>query len=245
MSEKSGYGLVPASIMRCKELSAGAKALYALLATYADKKRTCFPTRSTICEELGVSVNTFCRYINQLEIAGALEVRQQRHKGSWGSNYYQLKDDVTVSQKMVYGKLTAVSQNLGDRVAKIDSTVSQNLTSPCRKNCDTNNTIITIPYNNTTTTIPKEVVVVVSELSNQFSSIKGDVTTPYEMDRLAGLVDQYGSEQVKEAIEIAGDAGKPKINYIEGILKNKSSGSGKSEEDKIREWLAADPNKVS
>ena len=131
MKKLNGFGLVPASIMRCKDLSIGAKALYALSSTYADKKRVCFPNRNTICEGLGITPHTFSKYLKQLEAVGAVEVMQQRNNGSWGSNYYCLKDTITVCQNTACGKIIY-------RVSKSD-------TPPCVKNQHTNNTI----YNNT------------------------------------------------------------------------------------------------
>ena len=130
MKKTDSFGLVPASIMRSEELSLGAKALYALLTTYADKKRTCFPGRDTLCEALGINPHTFSKYLKQLEAVGALEVKQQYNKGRWGSNYYQLKDK-TVCTKTACSIFT-------DRVHKND-------TRPCAEKVHTNNTI----YNNT------------------------------------------------------------------------------------------------
>ena len=94
MTKNDSFGLVPTSIARSK-LSPGAKALYLLLATYADKKRTCFPSKSLLCEELGVNEKTLERYLKQLVEAGAVKVKQQRNKNRWGSNYYQLTDKVS------------------------------------------------------------------------------------------------------------------------------------------------------
>ena len=131
MKKTDSFGLVPASIMRSEELSLGAKALYSLLCTYADKKRTCFPNRDTLCKALGINPHTFSKYLKQLEDTGAITiVRQRNAKGRWGSNYYQLKD-ATVCTK------TARS-NLTDRVHKNDI-------KPCAEKVHTNNTI----YNNT------------------------------------------------------------------------------------------------
>ena len=60
------FGIVSYNIISDPETSARCKALYALLACYADKDRTCFPTKSRLADELGVSITTLKRYLREL-----------------------------------------------------------------------------------------------------------------------------------------------------------------------------------
>ena len=52
-----------------------------------------------------------------------------------------------------------------------------------------------------------------------FEGIKAAPLSPYELDKLVLLVDEYGGKWVDEALRIMGDAGKCKLNYAEGVLK--------------------------
>lgn len=64
--KKYRFGVVSYDIISDPETSARCKALYALLACYADKERVCFPTKSRLADELGVSITTLKRYLREL-----------------------------------------------------------------------------------------------------------------------------------------------------------------------------------
>ena len=64
--EKYRFGIVSYDIISDPEISTRCKALYALLACYADKDRICFPTKSRLADELGVSITTLKRYLREL-----------------------------------------------------------------------------------------------------------------------------------------------------------------------------------
>jgi len=61
------YGLVNSDIMQDPELSVTAKAVYALLCTFADKDRKCFPSIRHLSELMGVSRRTVERSITELK----------------------------------------------------------------------------------------------------------------------------------------------------------------------------------
>jgi DNA-binding MarR family transcriptional regulator len=65
--KQSRFGLVDANVIQDSELSLRAKAVYALLATYADKNRECFPSLSTLCERTEVSRRTMERILKELQ----------------------------------------------------------------------------------------------------------------------------------------------------------------------------------
>lgn len=64
--KKYRFGIVSYDIISDPELSARCKALYALLCCYAGKDRSCFPTKSRLADELGVSITTIKRYLSAL-----------------------------------------------------------------------------------------------------------------------------------------------------------------------------------
>jgi hypothetical protein len=148
---KGGFGLIPKTVMERKDVSIGAKSLYALLACYADKNRKCYPSRAEICGTLGLSINSFNKYIKQLVDAGAIVVTKNRAGGCFANNVYTLLNpgavtDVTLDENNRDAKNTVAQNN---RDAKFDSTVAQNLCSTVAQNLPPNNTNITIPINNT------------------------------------------------------------------------------------------------
>ncbi len=66
-----------------------------------------------------------------------------------------------------------------------------------------------------------------------FENIKGAPLSQYESDKVIDLVKTFGSEWVSEALQIMADAGKCKLNYAEGILKNwQANGKDKFKQQK-------------
>ena len=62
----------------------------------------------------------------------------------------------------------------------------------------------------------KEVNRVVSYFMNHFGDLTG-----FTANLLSTLVDDFGESNVLEAMELAVNKGKPKLNYVQGILRNK------------------------
>lgn len=74
---------------------------------------------------------------------------------------------------------------------------------------------------------------------NTFGDISSFIKETLEM-----LTEEYGPEQVVEAIEITHDRGKTSIKYVEGVLKNKRLGNeknrrnGSNRKDEAVDWQA-------
>lgn len=66
------FGIVSDEVVKDPSLSLRAKGLYALLASYADKNRTCYPKINTLAEYAGVSRRSVERTLNELEEKGYL-----------------------------------------------------------------------------------------------------------------------------------------------------------------------------
>ena len=93
--EDSGYGLIPRHIMRNKELSLQAKAIYSYLISFAGSGNTAFPTIKLMLSELGIARATFYKYRDELVEKGALEITQERDsKGLFRKNIYYLKNRI-------------------------------------------------------------------------------------------------------------------------------------------------------
>jgi|TARA_R110000796_G_scaffold241130_2_gene362424 DNA-binding MarR family transcriptional regulator len=68
MSKKSyKFGIVSREVITAPDLSMRAKALYSVLACYANKERSCFPSISTISDDLNISQRTTKRLIKELK----------------------------------------------------------------------------------------------------------------------------------------------------------------------------------
>ena len=61
------FGVVSREVITAPDLSMRAKALYSVLACYANKKRSCFPSISTISDDLNISQRTTKRLIKELK----------------------------------------------------------------------------------------------------------------------------------------------------------------------------------
>ncbi|NKC02030.1 MAG: hypothetical protein GKR90_26510 [Pseudomonadales bacterium] len=67
MSQNYRFGIVNREVMLSPNLSIKAKALYSVLACYANKQRSCFPSISTLADDLNVSQRTTKRLIKELK----------------------------------------------------------------------------------------------------------------------------------------------------------------------------------
>lgn len=66
----------------------------------------------------------------------------------------------------------------------------------------------------------KEVNRVVSYFMNHFGEL-----TAFTSDLLVSMVNDFGESSVLDAMELAVNKGKPKLNYVQGILRNKEADS--------------------
>ena len=67
MSQNYRFGVVSREVILSPELSIKAKALYSVLACYANKQRSCFPSISTLADDLNISQRTTKRLIKELK----------------------------------------------------------------------------------------------------------------------------------------------------------------------------------
>ena len=64
------FGIVYQEVVSDPELSLQAKGLYALICTYANKERTCFPSVNTLADLCNVDPRTISRKIKELKEKG-------------------------------------------------------------------------------------------------------------------------------------------------------------------------------
>jgi biotin operon repressor len=91
---RHGFTQVPNFILTNKDLSVGAKLAYAMLLKYAWQDDYCFPGQQKLADDMGAGERSVRTYLNELETAGFLEVKQQ---GLGRTNLYRLH--LTVKSK--------------------------------------------------------------------------------------------------------------------------------------------------
>ena len=67
------FGIVYQKVVSDPELSLQAKGLYALICTYANKERTCFPSINTLADLCDVNPSTVHRILNKLKEKGYIK----------------------------------------------------------------------------------------------------------------------------------------------------------------------------
>lgn len=87
---RDGYGIIPKIVMRDKNLSIEAKAIYAYLIAFAGDKKTCYPSRDLMCKELGISINRFTKHLKTLKESGYIKVERVKSGNLKAKNIYEI-----------------------------------------------------------------------------------------------------------------------------------------------------------
>lgn len=107
-----GYGTIPKLVMQDKNMSIGAKAVYAYFNSYAGGGDQCFPSRQLMCSDLCISKQTLTKYINELKDNGYITYEQIKENGRFSHNVYTLLGYKLPCTKISDSEET-VYQNLG------------------------------------------------------------------------------------------------------------------------------------
>lgn len=86
----TGYGLVFKRVMKDRDISIEAKALYSYLSAYAGADESSFPSVELIKHELNIGKQRYQRARRELEDAGYLQVDRKQNGNIYGSNLYTL-----------------------------------------------------------------------------------------------------------------------------------------------------------
>jgi len=89
-SSIAGYGLVFKRVMKDRNISVEAKALYSYLSAYAGADESSFPSVELIKHELNIGKQRYQRARRELEKAGYLQVDRKQNGNIYGSNLYTL-----------------------------------------------------------------------------------------------------------------------------------------------------------
>lgn len=103
-----GYGVIPKLVMKAQNLSVGAKAVYAYIASYAGQGDTAFPSRKAMCADLNIENNTLGKYLNELTKGHYLVIEKRRtEKGVFQNNVYRLTTDPCIKSPYMDKPYTA------------------------------------------------------------------------------------------------------------------------------------------
>ncbi|PTE69891.1 helix-turn-helix domain-containing protein [Staphylococcus devriesei] len=86
----TGYGLVFKRVIKDRNISIEAKALYSYLSAYAGADESSFPSVELIKHELNIGKQRYQRARRELENAGYLQVDRKQNGNIYGSNLYTL-----------------------------------------------------------------------------------------------------------------------------------------------------------
>lgn len=103
---EKGYGKIPKLVMQDNGLHINSKAIYAYLCSYAGVENRCYPSRKKICSDLGISVDTFTKYLKELTGSGYLTVTQEKEHGKFSRNVYTLCEIVSPCEESPYPKIS-------------------------------------------------------------------------------------------------------------------------------------------
>lgn len=222
--QDTGYGLIPKSIMRDNGLSISAKAIYSYLASFAGNTGQAFPSVSLIIGELGISKDTFYKYMDELKEKGAIKISKERSSGKFQRNIYHLNN------------------KLNPPCPKSSDTVSSDTVSSYTVEQDTiSNSIKSNSIKSNSCSSVKEIDGDFKELIQAFEQNGFGTISTYTTDHLVKLTDEYTSTWVLDAIKLAVERNARNLRYVEGILKSwqskgKDDGTSNSNKKITNSW---------
>src|SRR5699024_10483228 len=91
---EQGYGISPKLVMRDKDLTIEAKAIYAYMSSFAGNGTSAFPKISTICKDLNISEGRFRRHREPLIEKGYITIEKNRKEGMFDNNVYTINQTI-------------------------------------------------------------------------------------------------------------------------------------------------------
>ena len=215
----NGYGLIPKSVTRDKELTMESKAIYGYLASFAGSGGYCYPSKELMISELGTTEKRFNKNIKLLKEHGYIKVHKRRKGNRNDSNLYELLmdiRDIEIAKKEF--DTSRFDSGQFDRVQNDSGQFDSVQNDPPNINSLNSNSI-----NNNSSKNSKYI-----DKENSPNKLK-EFRILYEQN--IGLINGITAEYLielsetidvnlfKRAIEIATDKGKCNLGYIKGIIK--------------------------
>ena len=102
---KNGYGIVAKFVMRDKNLSVEAKAIYAYICSFAGSGTTAFPSAELMISELKMGKNRFFKFRKELVDKGYITIVKQRAGNRRERNLYKIESDIIKKMKIFKMKI--------------------------------------------------------------------------------------------------------------------------------------------
>lgn len=243
-----GYGIIPKLIMQDRTIHATAKCIYAYFCSFAGAGSLCFPTRSKICYDLCISIDTYGKYLRQLIEHGYIKCEQIKENGRFSHNVYTLCSTISPCPKIsdtediVYDNLDTNNNNIKNNNNYKNNNFKE-------RNAKERKTIIP-PYGNLSYEIVEEKINNLNESEkvkdlirqimfvNRTNNNKPITSAVFSlfMQRLAQVSD--GNEEIKiKKLEDAVLGGFNMIYLDANDIKNKSTYTKKQKEtNSDKEW---------
>lgn len=107
----NGFGIIAKLVMQDRNLSLGAKGVYAYFCSYAGAGNICFPSRKKMCYDLGISQDTLGKYLKELIKSNYVSCEQIKENGKFSHNVYTINTQIPLP-KLPLPKIS-VSENFG------------------------------------------------------------------------------------------------------------------------------------
>ena len=126
---EQGYGISPKLVMRDKNLSIEAKAIYAYMSSFAGNGESAFPKIETACKDLQISKKRFLNHRKYLIDNGYLTIEKNRKKGKFDNNVYIINQ--TVVSKRRHGESSTRQNDTtnNNKVLNNNSSINSNSSS--------------------------------------------------------------------------------------------------------------------
>lgn len=198
--QQSYYAIIPANVRYDDELSANAKLLYGEITCLCNRDGYCWATNGYFAKLYNVSKVTVSRWITQLKEKGYIRLD------------FKTKDETTMEQVRIMSIVNTPYQKCYGGHNKNDN-------PPLNKNVKDNNTSMNntrvskmSPINNGQTDELQSLI--------DFYQANIEILTPYKLQDLQGMVEDFGSEWVQKAMERVASCEQSKRNnkYLRGVL---------------------------
>lgn len=219
-----GYGMIPKAVMRDRDLSIEAKAIYGYLASYAGAGNTAFPSVSLMLGDLGIGKNRFYNHRDQLIEKGYLTISEQKEKGRFSKNVYIL-NNTPRPQNRDTGDSDTVNEDTGgsdtDTSTTNNNSLNNNIFNNNKINKDNNDNGAELENPNPEKSKPQnqEPEPLSNKSVHQFYQENFGLESPYIAQELEYWIEDLNVELVLEALKRAVEYG-GEFGYAKRIMKN-------------------------
>lgn len=203
---REGYGIVAKLVMRDKDLSPEAKAIYAYICSFAGSGTTAFPSAELMMHELNMGDKRFYKFRKELTDKGYISILKQRNGNRREKNIYQI-----VTEPIEHSRFESV-QNESFQSESVQNESFQNGGS--NSNSLISNSLISNSSISSSKELPNKDIYQCYEQSG-FGLLNKTL-----MEMLDADIEIFGKEWVIDAMKEAVRQNRYKLNYVEGILRN-------------------------